>query len=88
MPPSYQPRNAAPPGTFSTSDLYFAAYLKTADIPMVSHNREYNKVLFVFNTAAVNIDELRQAWIDETGKVSASKYATSVRMLKGLVHLV
>ncbi len=81
------PRQAPAPGTFSTADLYFAAFLKTIDVPMVSHLREGNKVQFCFNTAAVNINELREAWISDTAKVPPLKFSNCVKNLKSLCHM-
>lgn len=73
---------------FRTSDLYFAAYLKTAGVIMKRTERvDGGKVQFVFDTSIANIDELTQGWVNDTGKVSANSYAYHVRSLKSVCHM-
>ena len=75
---------------FSTSDLYFAAYLQTAGAPLLRADRSPDnggKVQFVFDTSIVNIEELKSAWFSSTGKVAANPFAYSIRALKSLVHM-
>lgn len=85
--PTHASPNGAPP-EFKTSDLYFAAYLKTAGVVMKRTDRaESGKVQFVFDTSIVNIDELTTGWINDTGKVSANSYAFHVKSLKSVCHM-
>lgn len=80
-------QNGSPP-EFKTSDLYFAAYLKTAGVIMKRTERsEGGKVQFVFDTSIANIDELTQGWVNDTGKVSANSYAFHVKSLKSVCHM-
>ncbi len=76
-----------PSDVFTTADLYFAAFLKTIDVPMVSHVREHGKVQFSFGVAAVNINELRKAWIDDSAKVPPMKFSNAIKNLKSLCHM-
>lgn len=74
------------PGEFASADLYYSAYLQTAGVPLVRLEREGKRVHFVFDSSIVNIEELKLAWINNTGKVPAQPYAASIRNLKSLVH--
>jgi hypothetical protein len=75
-------------GEFRTADLYYAAYLQTAGVEMVRTDREANgRVYFVFDSTIANLDELKTAWINNTGKVAAQPYAHNVKSLKSVVHM-
>ena len=76
-------------GEIRTSDLYFAAYLQTAGVTMKRTDRatDNGKVYFVFDTTIVNIEELKTAWFNNSGKVAANPYAYSIKSLKALCHL-
>ena len=74
---------------FRTSDLYFAAYLQVSGAPFDGTIRETSKrVSFVFKTDLVNIDELREAWFNKTGRVPAIDYANAIKNLKSVCHMV
>ncbi len=86
---SRSPTNEKAPGEFRTSDLYFAAYLQVAGVPLTRTEREpNNKVFFVFDTAVSNIDELRTAWFNQTGRVPALPFANAVKSLKSICHMI
>lgn len=72
---------------WKTSDLYFAAYLQTAGVPMQKTHRENGRVYFIFDTTLANIEELRNGWFSNTGKVSALPYANSIKALKSMCHM-
>ena len=74
---------------FKTSDLYFAAYLQTAGVELKRTDRhaESGKVFFVFDTTVSNVDELKAAWFNNTGKVAANPYAHNLKTLKSLCHM-
>lgn len=73
---------------FRTSDLYFAAYLQVAGVQMLRTERNGNgKVAFIFDTTIANIDELKAAWFNQTGKVPALPYANAVKSLKSVCHM-
>jgi hypothetical protein len=72
---------------YHTTDLYFAAYLQVAGAPMQKAAKQGGRISFVFNCDVVNIDELRTAWFNQTGKVSALAYANTIKNLKHLCHM-
>ncbi len=77
------------PNEFRTSDLYFAAYLQTAGVSMARTERQGGgKVHFIFDTSMSNITELKNAWVNQSGKVAALPYANNVKNLKSLCHMV
>ena len=71
---------------FRTPDLYFAAYLQVAGVPMVNTVREGTRVFFVFDTAICNIEDLRNGWFANTAKVPALTFSNSLKSLKSLIH--
>lgn len=72
---------------YRTPDLYFAAYLQTAGVELKGTARESNRVFFIFDTSISNIEELKTAWFNNTGKVPAQPYANSVKSLKSMCHM-
>ena len=87
MNPRNGTRDASQAGEFRTPDLYFAAYLQTAGVEMKRTERENGRVYFVFDTTIANIDELKTAWFNNTGKVAAQPYAHNVKSLKSVCHM-
>jgi hypothetical protein len=74
-------------GEFRTPDLYFASYLQTAGVEMIRTDRENGRVFFVFDTTVANIEELKTAWFNNTGKVAAQPYAHAIKSLKSVCHM-
>lgn len=72
---------------YRTPDLYFAAYLQTAGVLMIKQVRENNRVFFVFDISISNIEELKSAWFNNTGKVPAQPYSNSIKSLKSMCHM-
>lgn len=73
---------------FRTSDLYFAAYLQVAGVTMTRTERGgTGKVSFIFDQSISNIDELKNAWFTQTGKVIALPYANAIKTLKSVCHM-
>lgn len=72
---------------YRTPDLYFAAYLQTAGVELKGTARENNRVYFIFDTSISNIDELKTAWFNNTGKVPAQPYSNAVKSLKSMCHM-
>ena len=72
---------------YYTTDLYFAAYLQVAGAPLQKAARQNGRVSFVFKSDIVNIEELRTAWFNKTGRVPALEYANTLKNLKHLCHL-
>lgn len=75
------------PGEFSTPDLYFAAYLQTAGVPLIKHERFNGRIFFFFDVSIANIDELKAAWFNNTGKVPGQPYAHAIKSLKSVCHM-
>lgn len=75
------------PGEFRTPDLYFAAYLQTAGVEMKRTDRESGRIYFVFDTAIADVDGLKAAWFNNTGKVAAQPYAYALKSLKSICHM-
>jgi hypothetical protein len=80
-------RMQSKPGEFRTSDLYFAAYLQTAGVEMKRTDRESGRVFFIFDTSLANVDELKTAWFNNTGKVPAQPYSQCIKSLKSVCHM-
>ncbi len=74
-------------GEFKTPDLYFAAYLQTANVEMKRTDRENGRVYFVFDATLSNIDELKTGWFNNTAKVPAQPYAHNIKSLKSVCHM-
>ena len=74
---------------FKTSDLYFAAYLQTAGVDMKRTDRapDSGKIFFIFDASVSNVEELKAAWFNNTGKVSGKQYAHNLKTLKSLCHM-
>lgn len=73
---------------FRSSDLYFAAYLQVVGVPMLRTERSQSgKVSFVFDGSVANIEELKVAWFNQSGRVAALPYANSIKSLKSIVHM-
>lgn len=74
---------------FKTSDLYFAAYLQTAGVELKRTDRhaDSGKVFFVFDSSVSNVEDLKAAWFNNTGKVAANPYAHNLKTLKSLCHM-
>jgi len=56
---------------------------------MQRHERvnDNGKVYFIFDTSIANIEELKTAWFNNSGKVAANPYAYNIKSLKALCHL-
>lgn len=79
MPAPYDPNS-----TFSTGDLYYAAYLKVAGVSFIDVRRESpTRVVFVFESNP-NLDDLRRDYYNREGKVPALTYADEVKAMKSL----
>jgi len=73
---------------YHTTDLYFAAYLQVAGVRMIRTDKQGSgRLSFVFDDTISNIEELKTAWFNQTGKVSALNYANTVKNLKHICHM-
>jgi hypothetical protein len=80
--------NVNEPKVYKTSDLYFAAFLKTSALIMKQPQREGNRILFVFEDKNDgNVDRLKMDFLNGTCKVIARDYADNIKALKSLCHM-
>lgn len=73
-------------GRYKTADLYFAAFLKVAEVPFLDTEREGDRVMFVFEKTD-NIRDLKSQYFARTAKVVALNYSDEVKALKALTHM-
>ena len=77
---------------YSSSDLYFAAYLCALDYTLKATEKKVNpsggmaKVHFVFELDAVDLARLKVDYFGGAGEVKAKRYVDSLRSLKSMVH--
>lgn len=73
---------------YRTHDLYFAAFLQTAGVPLADTVRESGgrKVAFVFDTRTTNLPELKTTYYNQTARIPALPYANNIKSLKALCH--
>lgn len=75
-------------GEFKSHDLYFSAYLQTAGVALLRTDREVNgRLSFVFDVSVANLEELKAAWLNNSGKVPAQAYAHNLKSLKSACHM-
>lgn len=81
-------KTETPSVEYATHDLYYAAYLQTAGVRMIRTDRQgAGRLSFVFDTSFSNIEELKAAWFNQSGKVSALLYANAIKSLKHICHM-
>jgi hypothetical protein len=73
-------------GKFRTSDLYFAAYLKVADVPFQTTELDGERTVFIFDRVE-GMRDLRDQYYRRTSQVPALTYADEIQALKALVHM-
>lgn len=73
-------------GQYETSDLYYAAYLRVAGVTYSGTRREGNRVFFLFEPSN-SLKDLKDAYFNRTGKVSALTFADEVKAMKSLTHM-
>jgi len=72
---------------YRTSDLYFAAYLKVAAVPLLHLEREGKQVTFVFEgQGGPAMRSLKDQYFSDRAKVPALSYAQTVRDLKRQIY--
>lgn len=72
---------------FKTSDLYYAAFLKTAGFELVELAKEKNRKLFVFEDGSGLIVKTQTDYVNGTSKVSAKDLIDNIRALKTLINM-
>ena len=73
-------------GSYRTSDLYYAAYLKVAGCMLKGTEVEGRRVFFIFEKTEM-IPDLKQQYFNRTSKVPALTYADEIRSMKALTHI-
>ena len=73
-------------GKYRTSDLYYAAFLKTAAIPFTGTEREGSRVIFVFESTD-GLKDLKAQFFNRTAKVAALSYADEIKTMKTLTFM-
>lgn len=75
-------------GEYDTTDLYFAAYLQVAGMPLKRTQKRGNgRLSFIFDSDVVNLEELKNAWFNNSGRVPALPYANAIKNLKHICHM-
>ena len=69
----------------TTSELYFAAYLKTIGVPLVRTHKAGRQTFFTFDTTGEDESELKSGWHLGTASVLAKPFATEIQNLKAMV---
>jgi len=83
---------APAPRTVRTADIFLAAFLKTAAVPLVKVERgkaegEEKRLYFYFEKLPGSvIDDLKREYFNRVGKVVAATYADEYRALKTLSY--
>jgi len=72
---------------FKTSDLYYAAFLKTAGFNLVELVKEKNRKLFVFEDGSGLFLKTQTDYVNGTSKVSAKDLIDNIRALKTLINM-
>jgi len=72
--------------TYRTSDLYFAAYLRVAQVPFLETQREGQRVHFVFKKVE-GLRDLKNQYFNRQAKVPALTYADEIKNMKALTHM-
>tara|TARA_B100001094_G_C17584480_1_gene508994 strand:+ start:203 stop:463 length:261 start_codon:yes stop_codon:yes gene_type:complete len=71
---------------YRTSDLYYAAYLRVAGVPLIETEKEGSRVFFVFERVET-IRDLKREYFNRTARVPALSYADEIRNMKALTHM-
>lgn len=72
---------------YKTSDLYWAAFLRVSGIQLKGTEREYQKVIFLFeDPGGTIIQDLKGDFFMDRAKVSPLSFSQSLKALKALIH--
>jgi len=73
---------------YRTSDIYFASYLCSLDIPLKTTEAERTdggkKVVFVFSLPETDLQRLKSSYFGGTGTVKARRFVDNIRSLKSM----
>jgi len=70
---------------YRTSDLYYAAFLKVAEVPFIEAVIEGGRVVFLFENTD-GIRDLKNGFYNRTAKVPALSYSDEIRTMKTITH--
>ena len=71
---------------YRTSDLYYAAYLHVAGVPLIGTDREGKRVVFLFEDQGSGaMRGLKNEYFNDQAKVPALSYAQALKKLKGML---
>ncbi len=77
---------------YSTSDIYFAAYLGALDIPLetaepkIEDGTNHKKMVFVFKVPVRDMARLKSSYFGSTGNVKAMRFVQQLRSLKSMCY--
>ena len=71
---------------YSSSDIYFAAYLCALDFPLKQTEREGDKkkVVFVFDIPKKDLNKIKTDFFGGSGTVKVQKFVQALRSLKSI----
>ena len=75
-----------PEPLYKTSDLYFAAYLKTTGMELLKTEVEGRKVIFVFEKHH-SFKDLKREYFNRTSRVPALTFVDEIRSMKSLTYM-
>jgi len=74
------------PTQYRTNDLYFAAYLKVAQVPFVGTERKGAQVSFVFeHQGSSMMRNLKDQYFSDRAKVPALSFVQALKYFKGML---
>ena len=72
---------------YHTTDMYYAAYLKVANVEFRGTMREGKRVFFLFdNSDLEGMKQLRTEYFNRKSRVAALAYAEEIKVMKQLTH--
>lgn len=74
------------PDYHTTTDLYYAAYLKTMGVPFEGIERTHKTVTFLFDPEEGEIDELVIGYYNRTIEVPALQLVEEIKVMKAMIH--
>jgi len=69
---------------YRTSDLYFAAFLRHAGVPLIRTERNDKRMFFVFEETA-GLGDLKVQYFNRTAKVTALTFVDEIRNMKAML---
>jgi Domain of unknown function (DUF5659) len=71
--------------TYSTEDLYLAAFLVAQNVPVIQWNRDIGLTNFVFEEST-ELSQLVGAYYADQVKTSPLQYGNALKNLKSMIH--